>query len=142
MIMVLLLGVFTSCENLEKENPVPEFRVELTLNLLQDAPMLDIQGGYYEITKPFKVGQYLGYGGLMIFHTFDDKFVAYDMCCPHEASDTAKVSTEMTGMATCEKCKSVYDVGFSLGYPVSGPTRYPLRKYNVYQSGYILHVTN
>lgn len=78
-IILSLTILLASCNNINEENPIPYYPVNFSINILQEAPMLDIQGGYFEMTKPLKYGQYVGFGGVVVFHTFDNYFVAFDM---------------------------------------------------------------
>ena len=117
------------------ESPIPNSAVSLEINILRDSPELNIIGGVGEITSTFRPYQYLGYGGIVIFHNFDDKFVAFDMACPYEVDRTTRVSVNMAGQAVCAKCGSTFDLGYSSGFPVKGPSKYPMRQYHVAMSG-------
>lgn len=143
VIFILLLGVcLSSCDKINEESPVPKYTVSFSIDYRIYAPILDTQGGYYTIIKPTEYGQYLGYSGLLIFHGFDDRFYAFDLCCPYECEREIRIVPEATGRATCPECGSEYDIGFGTGRPTKGPSTKFLRRYNVTVSGSLIRVTN
>ena len=71
-IIILSIIVLTACDQrYNTYNPIPEMPVNYTLNIVRDAPILMTQGGFISITEPNKSGQYIGYGGLLIFYGFE-----------------------------------------------------------------------
>lgn len=143
-VIALLCGILLlACEDtkVNQRSPIPDMPVSYSLNILRDAPILNTPGGYVEVTVPDKVNQYLGYGGLLIFCGFDNKYYAYDLACPHEHKREVKIKASMVGTAVCDSCKTVFDVGFGSGFANSGPSKYPLRQYRVTRSGDYLRVT-
>jgi len=141
---ILLLLAMVSCNDtdINVDSPVPRYTVNLTVNIMIDAPILDTQGGYFVITEPRKYGEYLGFGGIVIFHGFDGRFYAYDVCCPYECKREIRVEPSMAGIATCPVCGSEYDIGFGSGQATKLPSKYPLRRYTTVVSGYNIRVTN
>lgn len=138
---LIALLCLTACESrLNEQHPVPDAPVNLTLNIMRDAPALDIPGNTYTITRPLTTNQYIGYSGLVIVHGVDGVFYAFDLCCPHEHQRDIRVDCSMIS-ATCPTCGSSFNIGFGTGLPISGPSQYPMRSYTVTQSGYNLHVT-
>ncbi len=149
-----------SCKNVMTENPVPDAPVSLNINIMQDAPILNVPGGYLSIRDTivagqrlqlvsqggsetvgqFKYGEYIGFGGIVVFHTFDDHFAAFDLCCPNELKRTTVVEPNMAGSAVCPVCGTTYDIGFGTGFVSSGPSKFPLKQYTVLVSGYNLRV--
>lgn len=140
--LTVILLLFTECENsYNRYNPIPEMPVNYTLNIIRDAPILLTQGGYICITEPNKSGQYIGYGGLLIFYGFDNNYYAYDLCCPNECEQTTRVIPSMAGIAQCPVCSTKYDIGFGSGMPSSDGSKYSLKRYKVTISGDYLRVT-
>lgn len=140
-ILIITLVLLSACETeVNRINPVPDAPVNYTLNIMRDAPALDIQGNSITITRPMTQNQYIGYSGLIVVHGLDDNFYAFDLCCPHEHQRDTRVECSMIS-ATCPKCGSTFDIGFGTGMPSDGPSEYPLRRYTVTQSGYNLHIT-
>jgi len=142
--ILLLILCLASCEKTQVnvDSPVPRYTVSLTVNIMVDAPILDTQGGYYVIKEPRKYGEYIGFGGVVVFHGFDDRFYAYDLCCPHECKREICVEPSMAGIATCPECGSEYDIGFGSGQPTKAPAQYPMRRYTTAVSGYNIRITN
>lgn len=140
--IVALLLILYGCEGgINNQTNIPDMPVSLSINIMQDAPTLNVQGGYIEINEPLKYGQFVGYGGIVIFHGFDDYFYAFDMSCPHECKRDVRIECSMAGMGVCPKCGSTFDIGFGTGFANKGPSKYPLRRYQVMVSGYNIRVT-
>lgn len=53
----------------------------------------------------------------MVFRSFDDNFVAFDMACPYEIKRDVRVAVDMSGVAVCSVCGSKFDVGYGTGMP-------------------------
>jgi len=87
---------------------------------------------------PYPEYCFTGFGGVMLACTINSDFVAYDLACPVEHSQSVLVAVDAErNYAVCPKCGSAYDV-FQLeespGYPLSGPARdsgYGLTPYRV-----------
>ena len=141
IVITLLTLVLCSCGNeINVEHPVPNAPVECTINIMRDAPLLDIIGNSFVIDRPLNTNQYIGYSGLVIVHGLDDMFYAFDLCCPHEHQRNIRVKCDMIS-AHCDQCGTTYDIGFGTGIPSKGPSQFPLRRYTVTPSGYNLHIT-
>ena len=83
-----LLILFLSCK---KTDNFPEYPVVLEFSITATAPELAALNSYREFTKPANINQRLGLGGILIFHTVEDKFYAFDMACPYEVKADTKV---------------------------------------------------
>ena len=66
-----LLILLLSCK---KTDNFPEYPVVLEFNITAAAPELAALNSYKEFTKPANINQRLGLGGILIFHTVEDKF--------------------------------------------------------------------
>lgn len=143
-LIVLLFFALVSCKKTElnADSPVPKCTVSLNINIMIDAPQLDTQGGYFVVKEPRKYGEYIGFGGVVVFHGFDDRFYAYDLCCPHECKREITVEPSMAGVATCKECGSEFDIGFGSGQPTKSPAKHSMRRYTVSINGYNIRVTN
>ncbi len=141
-LFIILTIAFTlfSCENVNIESPIPEMAVQLSFNIMQDAPELNVIGGYKNFISATTYGQYLGYGGIVVFHGFMEEFYAFDLACPYEIKNDVRVEVNMAGVGECPQCGTQYDVGFGSGTPSSGPSAFALKKYKVLVSGYNLRV--
>ena len=140
-VICALLSVLSSCDtNLNQISPIPDAPVSYTLNILRDAPQLMTPGNSVVITEPNKQGQYIGYSGLLICYGLDDKYYAFDLCCPHEHRRDIRVEVDMI-FAVCPECGSQFDVGFGSGFCNKGESKYPLKRYTVTRTGDYLRVT-
>ena len=131
-------------------NFFPPVAVNVTVNLTlpQNNALLQLQGWKYEPG---------GNKGLVIYHTINDVYVAFDRTCPVNPTDTcAYVSMDSSGTYySCSKthiigpicsstsagiCKSTFlpDNGF----PRSGSATIPLRQYNVKYDADFIYITN
>lgn len=144
LMLIIILPWLVSCEKtrVNVESPVPKYRVNLDVNIMIDAPILNTQGGYFVVKEPRKYGEYIGFSGIVVFHGFDDRFYSYDICCPYEHKRDIVLEPSMAGIATCKECGSEYDIGFGSGQPTKVPAQVPMRRYTTTVSGYNIHVTN
>ena len=63
----------------------------------------------------------------------DDKLYAFDLCCPHEGKRDIRLTVDGF-FATCGNCGSSFEIGNGTGYVNKGPSKQPLKRYNVYGS--------
>jgi len=134
VVFIVLAAFCFACEN-NYISPIPDMPVVLDIVIMSDAPELNVIGGFKEFVEPKSAFQYLGYGGIVVFRSFDDNFVAFDMACPYEIKRDVRVAVDMSGVAVCSVCGSKFDVGYGTGMPSQGPAKYPLRRYEVYPYG-------
>jgi len=113
-------------------SPIPDMPVRLEFNITAVAPQLYAFGGFAEFTVPQHATQYLGFGGILVFHTIDGRYCAFDMSCPYEALSDVRVHCDNTGIARCESCKSAFYVGDGNAFLIEGKAKFPLRRYTVY----------
>ncbi|MBO8439909.1 MAG: hypothetical protein IAC51_04585 [bacterium] len=158
--VVFAISALCACEKVNVKSPVLDMPVYMKVNLMNEAICLDILGGYYEIYPMEgnrlyvnrsgqdevlynnRLGERYGYSGVAIYHTFDGRYVAYDLCCPHELREDVRIRCSMDGTARCDSCGTVYNIGFQNGWPTSGPSQYPLKEYKVIQYVNEITVTN
>jgi nitrite reductase/ring-hydroxylating ferredoxin subunit len=119
-----------SCK--EYVSPIPEYPVYLEFNIIAYAPELAAYGGVKEFVEPTNASQRLGFGGIVVFHAYDDRFYAFDMACPYEIEPNIKVHTDNTGVARCNTCQSAFYVADGTGFLMSGKAKSPLKKYRTY----------
>jgi len=139
----ILFAIFLlTCCN-PKKNPIPDMPVRLEFNLVTQ-PSLAALLGFAEFTVPQHVSQYLGYGGILVFHTIDGKFCAFDMSCPYEAQPDVRVHCDNTGIARCDSCQSAFYVGDGNAFLIEGKAQFPLKQYAVYYNAAMqnIFVTN
>jgi nitrite reductase/ring-hydroxylating ferredoxin subunit len=105
---------------------------------------LTAQTGYKLFTKRTLAGEYIGFGGVIVYHALDDNFYAFDLACPVEANRSIRVEMNEDNIhATCPKCGSVFDLSYGFANPENkGSAKEGLRPYKVNMQGDILYVTN
>lgn len=123
--------IFLTCCNANR-TPIPDVPVRLEFSITAVAPELFSFNGFKEFTIPQNVSQYLGYGGILVIHNIDDKYFAFDMCCPYEVRPDVRVHCNGAGIAVCDSCQSSFYVGDGNGFPTAGKAKYPLKRYSVY----------
>lgn len=85
-----------------------------------------------EFTSARSGGERVGFSGIFVVCGHDSKtYYAYDLCCPHEAKNNIKVTPSDSGTAECPKCGTVFDIAWGVGQPTSGPSEFPLQRYDV-----------
>lgn len=165
IISTLLLAVASTACNDTVVSSVPDSRVYMEINLstaeynkLQSSLLYSIQferelkssseTGWVLVTsgtsttrRQLSVTEGVGYSGMIIINGFDYNIYSYDMCCPYEHKKAIKVRISDTGKAKCDSCKTVYDLGYGIGNPESGPSKEALRRYKTMTSGNTLYIT-
>ncbi|MDR3327379.1 MAG: hypothetical protein LBT04_04535 [Prevotellaceae bacterium] len=114
------------------KNTIPNYPVHLEFNITANAPELAAFNGFKEFFKPENATQVLGYGGILVFHTIEDKYCAFDMACPFEAKPDIRVHADNMGVAKCDSCLSTFYTGDATGFQLDGKAKSPLRKYQTY----------
>ena len=121
---------------------IPDYPVYLELNLITTYPIFrNSTNRSLTFITPITAVERTGYGGILVYSGFDGAYYAFDMSCPYEHLSTVRVYPNGVGQAVCEKCGSVYDIGFGIGNPSSGKSREVLKKYKTIYSVDILIVT-
>ncbi len=150
LLFVLLALPFWGCDE-TNQSPIPDFPIFLELRLSSQYPTFKNSTGQFLHTEKdiiLTTNDRIGFGGVVICSgiTLDDygktQYYAFDMACPYEAKRETKVYPDTTGLPylVCQKCGSVFDVGFGNGNPLSGPATAYLKKYRTAISGEILYV--
>ncbi len=148
---ILFLLVFScifaiSCEN-DTAAYFPRYEVRFSVDLNTEGLNLKSIGGYFK-KETIKGTEEIGCGGVLIYHTINDTYCAFDMACPAETSPnrSALVSTpDDKGIVKCSKCGSTFNIFYGIGNPVSGiavDRERRLQPYNVVESGSSLIISN
>lgn len=118
-IIILVLLINSSCD--EVDSQIPEVPVRLTLNL----------NIYNELTIPGNslLFEQVGFGGIIVYCELPGSYYAYDAACTHEVSQTCTLKNEGV-LGTCSCCSSKFILSGS-AYPSKGPASAPLKQYNV-----------
>lgn len=131
-LIVALLVI--SCQKVDKSD-LPYARVNFKVDLRNQDRDLVGTLNYKTFTQPRLAAEYVGYSGILVVCGFDNIYYAYELCCPHEAQKSIKVVADTDGTATCPGCQTVYDTGYGIGNPMSGPSQHRLRRLNIIQTG-------
>jgi len=120
IILLLLILCFFSCD--EKQNPVPNVYVDILI------PLNDPQ--YSSITVP---GNFLyltgGVNGILLIHTVDDQYKAYDRTCTYDPDCGTVSYNENTFRATDTVCCGSEFSMLVDGIVEQGPAEFPLKQY-------------
>ena len=101
---------------------IPDYPVSLQLNLYVN-PYNTIKENpnhylIFDSKSPNYGGVYaIGYGGVLVYCGFDYNYYAFDLSCPYEHKQEIKVKPNDLGQAVCEKCGTVFDIGYGVGNP-------------------------
>lgn len=128
----------------KRESRIPDYPVSLGLNLVANYPMLkDNTNSYVIIDKARITTDKIGFGGVLIYLGYDNRYHAFDLSCPHEASKSVKLkmNSDQLGQAVCESCKSTYNIMYGCGHPTNGPSKEFLKRYKTDLKGNILTVS-
>ena len=132
----LVVLLVMSCNKVNVSN-VPYAPVNLTLDLrYQDKDLVGLLN-FKEITQRRNAG----FSGVLVVSGYEDKYYAFDLCCPHEANKNITVEADNTGYATCPKCGTIYEIGLGTGTP-NGVSEYALTRYQVTRRGQELIIQN
>lgn len=139
---------FFSCDNDTLSYfPYMEVSFKVSLNPGDPKNTLSDINGYYMKTI-IEGADKIGYGGVLVYHTIDDAFTAYDLVCPNEVERGKKISSpNAEGIVKCSHCGSTFDIRFATSYgrPLSGPALERERRLQYYpanRSGNYVIVSN
>jgi nitrite reductase/ring-hydroxylating ferredoxin subunit len=146
-ILSITVFLLVSCHK-SKNDVIPDVVVDFTIDIL-DYPALQAVTGSAIVDKNdtrINDRRYAGGfndNGIIIYHSLEDEFLAYDRTCPHDYAVNniiTKVNVDFT-QALCPRCSTYYSL-FSFGTPVDGPGKYPLKNYKTQFDGRFLRVWN
>ena len=145
LFLLLFANVAFSCDK-QYYTSIPNYQVNLDLNLNGLDTRLNAKLAYEVFTKPRVELDRLGYGGILVINGIGSNQVdlyAYDLACPVEVQPNIRVIPDSTGVtAHCPKCGTVFNIADGTGAPKSGGTKYFLKSYRVFGSGPQYSVVN
>lgn len=140
--ILLLPALFLAGCNDNIQSSIPDYPVYLDLNLTSTYPTFKNNiNQSLAFTKRILETDRIGYGGILVYVGFDGEYYAFDMSCPYEVKTNVRVYPNGLGQAVCEKCGSVYEIGYGGGFPSSGPSKEVLKSYKAMLSGDVLYIT-
>jgi nitrite reductase/ring-hydroxylating ferredoxin subunit len=141
---------FISCDDTYISS-IPDYPVYLELNLVTTYPIFRNSINKSMIfLKPVTAIERIGYAGVLVYSGFDGAYYAFDMSCPYEHLSTVRVYPNELGQAVCEKCGTVYDIGYGVGNPskrirpnlpdTTALAKEVLKRYRTALSGDVLYI--
>jgi nitrite reductase/ring-hydroxylating ferredoxin subunit len=137
--ILLFALALSGCDHYKSS--IPDMTVSLQVNLLSDITLRTI-GSTLSYTTAISGLQSLGFGGILVVHTYDDAYCAFDLACPYEVSQTTRVEVQSDLTAVCPVCGSKYRIMDGTGWVINGPSKEKLKMYHVYPSDNYLYITN
>ena len=146
-IILLVLLVWTSCDNVNYRSSIPNTPVNYTVYITREHPNFVVENGFQTmcITKRTFLEDYIGYAGLLIWVGMDNNYHAADLCCPNCVKRDKPMLVD--GLyAKCELCGEHFDISYGYGIPTKGITREPMKQYHTryrnLATGAQLHIFN
>lgn len=139
----LLAFLFAGCGDKNKDDDIPvvPVNINIDLNINSSAPLNNV-GGYIYVTG--------GNKGIIVFHNFDNNFLAIERTCSYHPYDSCNLITmDNSGLVlkcgrydgnnfiTC--CGSAFTIE---GFASKEPATRPLRQYNVTKTANQLRIFN
>ena len=123
---------------------IPDSPVYLKRNIYTDK--LSNPGEYLYINAPKLATDRIGYGGILIVHSYDVNdnggYYAFDLACPVEADRNVKIGRPDQGLiCKCDSCGEKYDLSLGLGVPLNHISKEGLRRYNAHLDGNNIIIT-
>ncbi|REJ80027.1 MAG: hypothetical protein DWQ44_04150 [Bacteroidetes bacterium] len=120
---------FSSCKKDKVYQDIPNVSVNLALQLsLPEFASLNSVGNSVEIAG--------GYKGILVYHRFQNDFVAFEQACPYDPVEpNSFVEKDASGVIGEDKnCGSKF--GLTDGHVINGPATKPLKQYTTdYDAG-------
>ena len=144
---LLLSGCNNKVENTSVPYATGSFDIDVSMagadNQLRDG----MTGNCKVFDKQHPAARSAGYGsygvsGVVVVRALDNQLYAFDLCCPYEGKKDIALVTDGF-FANCNSCGSSFEIGNGTGYVNKGPSKQPLKRYNVYRSyGELYRVSN
>ena len=133
-IALIVIGLW-SCNKDKNNNYIDIPNVYINITLFPDGIDFIPPNGW-------KVYEYEGYRGVLIYRIDQFTFNAYEMACPYDAAlECARVEVDGSGILLIDSCcMSTYNI--LDGMPAGGPSTLPLKQYFAEYDGAQLHVYN
>ncbi len=141
--IVLLIGCGSKDNEIEKEHPIPRVGVYLEVSLDHEGAILLEPYSYKVFDAPLLSGQLLGHCGIVVTHTTQNDYAAYELACPYCWPQCIAVTMNPNrGIITaeCLVCHTLYDLALGAGHPINGSGKTPLLSYRVAKAGQVLRV--
>lgn len=147
LIALFVVAIWSGCDD-NYVSSIPSYPVSLQLHLTSTYPTFKNSIHQFLLFENgVNATDMIGYGGILVFSGIDPDsgntiYYAFDMACPYEAKRDVRVYPVKDGLGQvkCEKCGSVYNVLYGVGWPDSGPATEKLRSYKTSLSNDVLFI--
>ncbi len=133
-VFLMFLSLFFLSCIYELYSPIPSYPVfyEIDFSSSKGKDLLS-QGAYLRIIQRDIARSSIGFGGLLIIHSFTAKgtYYAYDLACPKERDARIRIDVNKNFEAECPKCKNRYTIQYGSGLPIGNSEKISLRSYTV-----------
>ncbi|MCQ2310763.1 MAG: hypothetical protein MJZ64_03325 [Paludibacteraceae bacterium] len=132
LIVMLMLVVCIGCKN-KRRSSVPDYPVNIEIDLLTYPHFIPDNGFKVFLppfTQSFKIDEYIGYAGVVVWVNTVNQYRAADLCCPHCLLKDKPVKVDGGFYAVCPTCGEEYDLSVA-AFPTKGIANEPLRPYDV-----------
>lgn len=148
IIGLMTLVALTACQDTTFRSAVPDSPVRVYINTNEwefvhfkpsntGATLTIDKSGFHMNGKTMglRPNDYCGYRGLVVIVDNNNRYSAFDCCCPHCVYEPDGV-VETDGIyARCRHCGEEYDLSWGYGLPQHGIAKQALRKYTCIYSG-------
>ncbi len=121
-LLISLLSIFYACKKDKNRGEIPlvAVNISLALSLPEYAPLNSV-GNSIEI--------YGGYKGILVYHRFQNEFVAFELACPYDPLESnAKVEKDSSNVIGVDyNCGSKFYL--TDGSVLNGPANQSLKQY-------------
>lgn len=133
-LLILLASIAVSCDEGDSDYGIPNYNVQVWIDLNSPA---------YSSLRALSGSAYVDGGskGIIVFHTIDDEYLAYDRHSTYEPENECVVELDSSFVAVEDPCSGSKWTLF-YGSPISGPAELPLKQYTTYLSGNNLRIYN
>ena len=123
-VLISFMIFISSCKKDNADSTIPNVPVNFTVYLnLPQYQLLNTPNNYVIVNE-------YGYRGIVIYRTDIENFVAFDLACPYDPTNSsAKLQVDSSGITTvdphCGSKFTLYD-----GSIIHGPATRPMKPYN------------
>jgi len=138
--VLLFLMALSGCRGYESN--IPDRPVYLKRNI--DTENISSPGSFLYISSVKFATDRIGFGGILIIHTYENNFSAFDLACPVELRENIRIGKpDQSLISKCDSCGEKYYLIDGSGTPTKGISKERLKRYKVTVDEYNnLFVTN
>lgn len=141
LILLLLPLLTTNCSK-DSSDIIPNVRFTAEINL--DNPQYSGKNPFFVL--PGGTNRYVGVNGVVVFEVTPTEFYAFDLMCTHQHDNGNRFYVEEINQGDvvlrCPECGSEFNIAAEYGSVVTGPAKWPLKRYQTSVTGNILRIWN